>query len=210
MKEARPGIPRFRGPFKTFSVTLFSDREKGFELRLLVHSQGSRAAVNRYLWLKFLWDNLTRDEMKLFLALPENLNDEMKYAVLRTVLLFPKKVIRDRLNRILIGLGEKPFLRDNYLGFKRLDVEIHEITRRLPRVPKFSGWIKSSSAKDSKRKSRGPSFLEPLAILESDYENEIFDWYHCLAQDFNSLTFPVGSIYLPEEPKKAQKDPLIS
>jgi len=198
MKTARPGIPRFGGPFKTFSVALFSDREKGFEIRLLVHSQGSRAAVNRYLWLKFLWDNLTRDEMRLFLALPENLNDEIKFAVLRTVLLFPKKVIRTRLNQVLTKLEMKPFLRENYLGYKRLDVEIHEITRRLPRVPKFSGWIKSSSAKGSKKRSRGPSYLEPLALFESDYEEEYFDWYHILTIDFPSLTFPVSQ-YIPLE-----------
>lgn len=207
MKTARPGIPRFEGPFKTFSVALFSDREKGIETRLLVYSQGSRAAVNRYLWLKFLWDELTRDEFKLFLALPETLNDEMKYATLRVVLLFPKKVIRERLNRILERLKEDNFPRESYLGYKRLDVEIHEITRRLPRVPKFSGWIKSSSAVGSKKSSRGPSYLEPLAILEDDYSEEIFDWYHCLSVDFQSLTFPVSLYIDPEETNNSEKGP---
>lgn len=199
MKTARPGFPRFGGRFRTFSVTLFSDREKGTDRRLLVYSQGSRAAVNCYLWLKFLWDNLTRDEFKLFLALPENLNDEMKYATLRAVTLFPKRKIRDRLNEILIEIGEKPFLRENYLGYKRLDVEIHELTRNLPRVPKFSGWIRSSSAVGSKRKNQGPEIPEPLAIYETDYENDIFDWYHCLTVEDRSLTFPVGYQYLPDE-----------
>jgi len=189
MKTARPGKPRFGGSFRTFSVALFSDREKGYEIRLLVYSQGSRAAVNRYLWLKFLWDNLTRDEMKLFLSIPENLNDEMKYAALRAVLLFPKKVVRERINRVLRRLGEKEFLRENYLGYKRLDVEIYEITRRLPRVPKFSGWIKSSSAVGSKR-PQGPSCLEPLAIIENDYENIIFDWYTNLTVDDSNFALP--------------------
>jgi len=198
MVTARPGLPRFGGRFKTFSVTLYSNREKGFEIRLLVYSQGSRAAVNRYLWLKFLWDNLTREEMKLFLTLPENLNDEMKFATLRAVLLFPKKKIRDRLNLILRRLGEKEFLREQYLGYKRLDVEIHEITRKLPRVPKFSGWIKSSSAVGSKR-PQGPRNLEPLAIIENDYEDFIFDWYTNLTVDDSNFALPVELVYRPDE-----------
>lgn len=136
--------------------------------------------------------------MKLFLTLPENLRDEMKFAALRAVLLFPKKVIRDRINLVLRRLGEKEFLREQYLGYKRLDVEIYEITRRLPRVPKFSGWIKSSSAVGSKH-PQGPSFLEPLAIIENDYEDCIFDWYTNLTVDDSNYALPVELFYRPDE-----------
>lgn len=187
---ARPGLPRFRGPFKSFSVSVQTNRETGIDSRLLVYSQGSRAKVVQYLWLKCLWDELSREEMELFLILPEILNSEMKFGALRASLSIGKKKVRQK-------LVEAPFLTDkerphrlSYLGFKRLDVEIYGFTRKLPRVPKFSGWVKSSSAVGSKR-SGGPSFLDPLAVIENDYVDSKFDWYLYLTVDDQSL-FPSG------------------
>jgi len=175
----RPGIPRFHGPFKTFQVTISNNREKGTESRLLVYSQGSRAKVVEFLWLKYLWDELSKEEWKLFITLPETLNSNQKFGALRASMLIGKKKVRERLNNYPFHkLGELPS-RIRYQGFKRLNVEIQEITRSLPKVPKFSGWIRSSSKVGSKR-SRGPSYLEPLAIIENDYENNEFDWYHYL------------------------------
>jgi hypothetical protein len=147
--------------------------------------------VEEYLWLKFLWDELSKVEFALFLTLPGTLNSEVKLATLRSLLVQGKKITRERLVRMQIFLGETPSSRERYLGFKRLDVEIQEIERKLPRIPKFSGWIKSSSAVGSKR-SRGPSYLEPLAINENDYEDVIFDWYNYLTVgDLEILGFPV-------------------
>lgn len=127
-------------------------------------------------------------EMELFLALPETLKSEMKFATLRAALSTKKTVLRKR-------LSECPFLdekdrptRDRYQGFKRLDVEISRFTRNLQKVPKFSGWIRSSSAVGSKRRPGGPSYLEPLAISEYDYTDYVFDW-------FNYLT--VGELTIP-------------
>jgi len=189
---ARPGLPRFGGPFKSFSVSRLSNRETGVESRLLVYSQGSRAKVVEYLWLKLLWDELTKKEFELFLLLPETLNSEIKIAFLRTLLLQGKKVTRERMNRAQELLGFQVSSRERYQGFKRLDVEIYDFTRRLPRVPKFSGWVRSLSAVGSKRSSRGPSFLEPLAIIENDYEDEKFSWYEVLTVgDLVILEFPV-------------------
>jgi hypothetical protein len=189
---ARPGLPRFGGPFKSFSVSRSSNRETGVESRLLVYSQGSRAKVVELLWLKLLWDELTKKEFELFLILPETLNSEIKIAFLRTLLLQGKRVTRERLNRAQEFLGLQVSSRERYQGFKRLVVEIYEFTRRLPRVPKFSGWVRSLSAVGSKRSSRGPSFLEPLAIIENDYEDEKFSWYEVLTVgDLVILKFPV-------------------
>jgi hypothetical protein len=181
MSTARPGFPRFGGPFKTFSVSVSTNRESGTDSRLLVYSQGSRAVVSEYLWLKFLWDELSRKEMELFLLLPETLRSEIKISALRAVLLLGKRVVRERLIHFPAYLTEKDCpSRERYLGYKRLDVEIYDLTRSLPKVPKFSGWVRSSSSVGSKRSSRGPSFLEPLAIQENDYEDFKFDWYNYL------------------------------
>jgi hypothetical protein len=184
MTTARSGIPRFSGGFKTFSVSTSTNREKGTEDRLLVYSQGSRAVVVEYLWLKLLWDELTREEMKLFIMLPEVLNSEIKIGALRALLIKPKRFIRNKL--IESDRIEVSPTRELYQGYKRLDVEIQQISRKLPKVPKFSGWIRSSSAKDNKS-SRGPSFLEPLAIIEYEYDEIIFDWYYYLTVEDNNL-----------------------
>jgi len=179
---ARIKFPRFTGAFKEFSISQFTNRETGTESRLHVFSQGSRAKVSEFLWLKYLWDELSKLEFQLFLALPETLNSEIKVAALRAVLLLGKKKIRNRLCQAsFLPEAERP-TRLRYQGFKRLDVEIEVIERSLPKVPKFKGWIKSSSAKDSKS-NRGPSYLEPLAITENDYDNNVFDWYTYLTVD---------------------------
>lgn len=189
---ARPGLPRFGGPYKTFSVSKSSNREKGTDVRLLVYSQGSRAKVVEYLWLKFLWDELTKIEFELFIILPETINSEMKVSVLRSILIQGKKVTRERLNKLLYFLGEPIYSRERYQGYKRLDVEINEITRSLTRVPKYSGWVRSLSAVGSKRNRQGPSYLEPLAIIENDYEDLEFNWYSYLTVgDLEILEFPV-------------------
>jgi hypothetical protein len=175
----RPGIPRFSGGFKTFSVAVSSNRENGTEDRLRVYSQGSRAKIVKYLWLKFLWDSLSQLEMELFILMPETLNDEIKVSALRAVLILPKRVIRQRIIKCPFLPG-KPPTRESYLGYKRLDVEILRFRRSLPKVPKFSGWVRSNSRVGSKRTSRGPSFLEPLATIENDYIDITFDWYSYL------------------------------
>jgi hypothetical protein len=115
--------------------------------------------------------------MELFLAMPETLNSEMKFATLRAALSTRKTILRTKLSECsFLEEKERP-TRLRYLGFKRLDVEISRITRNLQKVPKFSGWIRSSSAVGSKRRPGGPSYLEPLAINENDYIDYVFDWF---------------------------------
>lgn len=176
------GFPRFSGSFKTFSVALNTNRETGTEDRLLVYSQGSRAKVVNYLWYKFLWDELTKTEFELFLSLPETINSNLKHGALRATMLKGKKETRNRLvNCPFLAEEERP-TRDRYRGYKRIDVEIHRITRKLPKVPKFKGWIKSLSRK-GKGRPLGPSYLEPTVIIENDYEDIVFDWYNYLTVD---------------------------
>jgi hypothetical protein len=187
MMTTRLGYPNFYGPFKKFHVTLFSNHETGLVVKLLVYSQGSRAKVLKHLWLKYLYDELTKDEMKLFLACSETLRSEIKVAALRAVLIFGKKEVRRRLEQCpFLPLGEQ-ISRTSYQGSKGLDVEISTITRNLTRVPKFSGWIRSSSSKDRKRIHKRSGDTEPLAIIENDYEDIVFDWYHYLSSSEFSI-----------------------
>jgi hypothetical protein len=134
----RPGFPKFKGSFKSFSVSSHTNREKGIDVRLFVYSQGSRTAVVKYLWLKYLWDELSKEEMRLFLTLPETLNSEIKVNALRAVLILGKKRTRNRLNEILTFLQRETYNREYYQGIKNLSVDIYEEQRSMARVPKFS------------------------------------------------------------------------
>jgi hypothetical protein len=188
----RPGIPRFRGSFNTFRVTYNEDRENGTADYLLVFSQGKRVKVHRYLWLKFLWNELTKDEWFLFISMPETLNSNLIYNSIRAINLKGKKWVRNR-------LIDSPFLdskdiptKDKYRGYQGLKVEIHFENRRLPKVPKFSGYVKSSSQVGSKR-SRKSSFLDLIIATGEDYSEVVFDWFAYLTVG-ESYTFLPGKI----------------
>lgn len=172
--KSRPSKPKFKGGFSSYSISTSINRETRVESRLHVFSQGSRAKVHRYLFLKFLWDELTRDEYELFIQMSETLNSEVIIGALRATLLIGKKKVRQRI--LSHSIEGKNFSREVYNGYRRLDIEIHEYQRSLPKTTKFSGWVRSSSQVGSKN-SRGSSFLEPLDIHEEDYMFEIFDWY---------------------------------
>ena len=172
----RPRLPRFSGGFKSFSVLQSNDREKGTESRLHVYSQGSRPKVHKYLWLKMLWNELTKEEWALFYSMPETLNSEIIYSSLRAINFQGKRLTRNRLIASpLIPEEDKPTY-DRYRGFMRLKVEISRETRNLPKVAKFSGYIKSASAVGSKS-PRKSSFLDLMAVNEDDYMKIVFDWF---------------------------------
>jgi len=144
-----------------------------------VFSQGHRAKVVEYLWLKYCWDSLSKKEWELFLLLPETLNSEMKVAALRAALILGITKVRENLIKVPFLLPEEKPTQIRYQGFKRLNVEIYDFTRTLPRVKKFSGYVKSASKIGSKR-SKSPSFLGPLAVIGNDYADIKFDWYYYL------------------------------
>lgn len=175
---AGPGFPRFFGGFKTFSISISTNREKGIIESLKVYSSGARSATHRYLWLKFLWDQLTKEEWNLFIMMPETLNDDLMYSAIRAMLITSKKEVRGRIMSHPISY-EKKFHRSSYQGIKGMRLETHKESRRLAKVPKFSGYVKSASAIGSKSR-KSPSFLEPLAINEDDYSDFSFNWYSYL------------------------------
>ena len=185
-------FPRFSGPFLTFSVSLNTNRENGLENRLLVYSQGSRAKVAKKLWYKFLWDELTRDEFELFITMPETLNNPLIFGALRATNKVGKKLVRNRIIECPILTDQERPTRDRYQGIKALNVEIIRITRSLPKVPKFKGWIRSLSQR-GKSGRPSPSFLEPPTIIDNDYEETIFDWYSYLTVDEYLNDFPVST-----------------
>lgn len=174
--NARPSKPRFSGGFKTFTVSTSINRENRVEDRLCVFSQGSRAKVLEYLWLKYLWDELSRLEFKL-LILSGTLNSDFHFDALRAINLKGKRFVRKQIQKFF---PEGTYSRVRYLGYKRLDVEIYEFQRSLPKTPKFSGWIRSASVKGSKNSQGGSSYLETLTSNEYVIDERKIDWYSLL------------------------------
>jgi hypothetical protein len=180
---ARSGLPRFSGGFRTFSLSLNTNREKATEDRLFVYSQGSRPKVHVYLWLKMIWSELRRDEWELFLAMPETLNNEIIYCSLRAINFQGKRVTRQKLINSPYVPKEYRIDYDRYRGYQRLNVEISRETRSLPKVTKFSGYVKSASAIGSKRSPGKSSILDLMTINNEDYSEIEFNWFAYLTVD---------------------------
>jgi len=138
-----------------------------------------------------LWNELTKSEWELFLAMPESLNNEMIYGTLRSINFQGKRKTRQKL---LTGPAEieSDYIptHDRYRGYQRLDVEIQAGTTSLPKVPKFSGYVKSSSAVGSKHQQTKSSYLDLMTINSEDYNEIEFDWFSYLTVDESIAFFP--------------------
>lgn len=135
--------PSFSGPFRKFDVDLLVDQEGAKVDFLRVFSSGKRGTVLRFLKAKYLWDTLTKREMKLLIyLLPEK--DLLFWTVLTAVAKgIPKKEIRNRVNFIAPFIGEETITRDNWNGLKSVRIEVLEGQRRLPRTKKYTGYVRS-------------------------------------------------------------------
>lgn len=178
--------PTFEGPFTTWRTSLSTNRELGTQDGLLVFSSGKREAVKEYLWLKLVWSQLSKLEFLLFIS-TLNLNEERKWAFLRMQQIYPKSIIRERLNKIesLFNLPVSSQVRLS--GYYRLRIEIHKETRSLPKIPKYSGYTRSPSSVGSKHSSVR-QFLDEMVIQDDVFsEKELLDWDYLLSVDTVSL-----------------------
>jgi hypothetical protein len=169
--------PKFRGRFFTWRASLSIDREKGTEELLLVFSSGKREAVRRHLWLKLVWAELSRAEFQLFIVTLGN-NEDKKWAFLKALLNVPRKTLRKRLLRKEIQLGEKLSSLESYRGSRRIRIETQELTRRLPRTAKYTGYVRSIA---SLGKSSTGSNLSIEELMTTGFvDKEIIDWFQIL------------------------------
>lgn len=188
--EVAPGKPRFKGKFFTHVIRVNADHEIGQEEVLIVYSKGSRLALVKFLWLKFIWDQLSREEFFLFINLNEVINNEKMFNYLKVINEIPKKIARKNLLNSERKLSEEESSRDRYQGIKYMSFEIYIKIRRLPKPEKFSGYVKTPSAVGTKSRS-GSSFLETTTnqneILKSLIEP--INWYKLLTIGPDSLLF---------------------
>lgn len=137
-----------RGGFFTFKITVSTDREKATAERLLVISSGRLTSFENLIFGKWLWDELTLEELELFLALPSTLTNPVSFACLRARSKgIPKKLIRERLGKFPLRLSFPS--REQYISYNRMFVTVERQLLSLPKVPKYSGYSRHHNDKGS-------------------------------------------------------------
>lgn len=194
-------FPRFHGGFHTWRSTIFVDQENRSKVDFLVFSSGKREAVKRYLWLKLLWNSLSKIEFELFLSLLSD-SDYKEWSYLKLSLQIPKKKLRVRIIIAELFLGDTEISwRKSYIGSLRIRIEIQKEIRKLPKTKKFSGYIKSLSARG--KSSNGRSGIEPDLTSPYDYVEKIDQesiWWAFLSKPSLNDTSEQESInFQPEE-----------
>jgi len=153
--------PRFKGRFFTWRVTVQNNHELGISDVLLVFSSGKRETTMSYLFHKLVWDELTKIELDLFILGLKPKNDK-EWAFLKVLSEHPKKAVRLKLLEIERQLGQEQTSQVSYQGMHRIRTEIQKERRRLPKPPKFKGWIRSLAQRG---KSSGPKAgIEPVSL----------------------------------------------
>jgi hypothetical protein len=145
----------FKGPLISFPVTRYVDRENGILRRWTVFSQGKRSTLVKYLYGKWLWDELNSYEREFFWYLEEVTRDLTIYLSLKAYANgVSKRVLRQRLEKS--PFPELQFLpRQQYLTIKgRVTFFLLEESVNLRRVPKFSGYTRHHKDHGSLRPQR--------------------------------------------------------
>jgi hypothetical protein len=142
------------------------DRNKGVLRRWICFSSGKRSTLVDYLFGKWLWDDLTKEEQRIFFVLPEITKDPSIYSCFRArVLGVPKKIIRERLGKLTKLLSVKFITRQQYLSIKgRGKWFFKEETINLRKTSKYSGYTKHYKDKGSigsQRRDVISEILEP-------------------------------------------------
>lgn len=171
--------PRFRGGFFTWRSTIFTDHEKGVKAVFLVYSSGRREVVKRYLFLKLVWDQLSKEEFEFFLTLLKD-SDYAYWSFLKLLVFVPKKILRKNLVEVEKQLGLPLSNRESYLGYRRVNIELQKEIRNLPKPPKFSGYIRSLAARG--KSLPGERDTESLTSVAFEYQENIdmFNYWECL------------------------------
>lgn len=162
--------PNFKNPESVRSRFLKSNPSKGFHefkldsttstpkeggvVRWYVISSGKRSTLFKYLFLKWLWDELTSQEWYLVLNSPEFFSSKEFVASARALAAgIPKKVIRDRLNKYHLLVGLKPLSQERYRSMKGIRYEFCEFELAVKPAKKFSGWVRHQNDQGSLRVS---------------------------------------------------------
>jgi hypothetical protein len=127
--------------------------------------------------MKLIWAELTKEEFLLFI-LTLGPNEDKKWAFLKALQLYPRKVLRRRLIKMELFLGERPSSLKSYQGSQRIRIEVQRRTRNLPRTPKYSGYVKSIAALG--KNTRGLELSLEELTTDGFVSEEHFNWFLAL------------------------------
>lgn len=189
-----PEIPEFRGRFFRYMVSRQTNQERRLKEDFLVFSTGKREALIKFLWLKNLWDELTKEEFELFISFSEVLKDRKMIAFLQASISFPKGLIRNRILNFEHLLGQEISSRISYQGIRSMRFEIHRIQKKLAKTKPYSGYVKTPSVVGTKSPRKIPFLESPsLPVIIS----EEIDWYSLLT--VGELALFQGAYVFPDD-----------
>lgn len=178
-------------------ITVSTDLNRGTAERFLIFSSGKLGTIVRTLFGKWLWDELTKEELEFFLSSPGVMADPTIIACLRARSQgIPKVTIRERLGKI-------PFLvsfpsHSQYVSLKgQLFLLVIRQEVILSKVLKYSGYSRHHNDKGSiNPHSLEDNFSLPEEFIPSLKSKEV------LILDFlttgESYFFAGGSLYNPK------------
>lgn len=173
-----------------YPITISIDYNKGLIERWTVFSQGKRSTLVRYLFGKWLWDELTSEEWRVFILLPEVLSDYKIFIPISKNIneSIPKKIIRKRLEDLSKIMSIIYLTKQQYKSISsQSNFLLYENRSRLAKTPKFSGYTKHYKDKGNLPREKT---LMPSETLEFE---EIDD----SIQTIFSFYLTVGKIFLP-------------
>lgn len=187
-----------RGGFRTFKITVSTNLQRGVAERFLILSSGRLGTIVRTLFGKWLWDELTKEELEFFLTLPGVMTEPTIIACLRARSQgIPKSLLRKRLGLI-------PFLvsfpsRSQYVSLKgQLFLSVLRQEVILSKTQKYSGYSRHHNDKGS----MNPFSLEDNFSLPEEFVPSLKSKEE-LILDFlttgESYFFAGGSLYNPEK-----------
>jgi hypothetical protein len=142
--------------------------------RWIILSSGRRSVLIRYLFLKLVYDELTRSEMAILLSFNESTTiKSIFYALKARTLGIHKKLIRKILEAVTIDPNFPSPTREEYLGIKQIHLSISEkVSSPIEKPKPYSGY--SKGYKDGQRRSKfqidefSSSPLEPSPLFEDE------------------------------------------
>jgi len=157
-----------------------------------------------FLFLKWLWDELSSQELQFFLNSPEFFKDPRIESSFRARAYgTPKKEIRERLNKYLELVGERTFSHNRFRGSQRLFLllELQEVF--FVPTPKFSGYTRHHKDKGSLRNGDIESPLEEFTYEE--FSDKFEFWFHLLS--VGEVRSTIRNVYLyPEDVSKKKRN----
>lgn len=170
------GIPNGHRVFRQTS-TLPNTRE--YKWRWVVLSRGKQSKTVRFLFAKWLWDELTLVEMWFLLDTAEFQNSEFLIDCFRISRELGKKELRKVLEKLdLILVLPYPVTRRQYKSLQSMGVSISVEYVPVPSYAPFSGWVRHHR-KSSARIGSIP--IWDTNRLDPDFDDTGFFWYDLLS-----------------------------